>query len=72
MMTPTAVKVDHTIMPAHARKDTLFFLHAQLNYERNIIGLSMMHYSCIDCIVNDTVFNMPMFNQLAYMCDYIL
>ena len=37
MMTPTAVKVDHTIMPAHARKDTLFFLRAQLNCERNII-----------------------------------
>ena len=37
MMTPAAVKVDHTIMPAHARKDTLFFLRAQLNCERNII-----------------------------------
>ena len=30
----------------------------------------MMHYSCVDCIVNDTVFNMPMFNQLACVITF--
>ena len=33
-------------------------------------GLSMMHYSCLDCIINDTVFNMPMFNQLACVITF--
>ena len=39
-----------------------------LNLE--VKGLSMMHYACIDCIIDYAVFNMLMFNYSARVSTF--